>query len=188
MKIYLIGILSGLILALAGWAIYEKNKPAPKSDVQVIERIITDKQKVDSLLLVNARKDSTLRKSAKKLAVLRSDNQQKEDSLAKLLAYAYALEEQAALLHQPACDSAIKAKNVVIDKQDQLITGLKTETKEYNVQVSILNEQRMTDSLIIFRQAYTINELSCAYKWKIKHRFWAWIFGWKCRDIGGEKN
>lgn len=182
---HLIGLVVGALLAFLGMKYFEKKDTGP--DARVVERIVVDKHKADSLLREVAKKDTALRKSEAQSQSLKRRNILIKASLTDITAYADSLAVVAASLHSPECDSAISAKNGVIQRQNELIKGIELESQLYIAQIDILKDINRTDSVLIKQQSGTIDELSCAYNWKIRHKFWAWVFGWKCNKPPNQK-
>lgn len=177
MKTFVAGVLAGVIISLVGYIWWQSKQEKPDPVIEYVENI----HKLDSLsYIIN---DLTAKIEGSKVAIEAKNkvivNQKNE--IAEVKTYADSLE----LAYQndkslELCDSVIMAKNSVIESQDTLIVNLEAQTKEYSNQVCLLNETVNTKNQIIFQKDSTIETLNCAYDWKIRRKFWAWVLGWKC--------
>ena len=179
MKLFIYGLLVGLILSLTAYVWWLENKSEPENDpvIEYVENI----HKLDSLNYVI--EELTAKLEGSKIAIESKNKvivvQKKE--IAKVKTYADSLEASYQNdRNLELCDSVIMAKNSVIESQDTLIVTLEAQTKEYSNQVCLLNETINTKDKIIFQKDSTIETLSCAYDWKIRRKFLAWLLGWKC--------
>lgn len=179
MKTFIYGLLTGLLLVAAGVIWYNKTHPPkePETFIQIVENNV----KVDSLkweiqtlnkLLDSAgnviqRRDGKIIIQRREIAGLKAFKDSAQ------LAY----ESEKSLAR---CDSLVTAQNDVIQAQDSLINELDLEAREYSKQAYLLTHKTELQSIIIQAQDSTIKQLNCAVKWKIEHRFWAWVMGWKC--------
>ena len=75
------------------------------------------------------------------------------------------------------CDSLVEAQRSVIIEQDTLLMALEAEAIEYSNQVALLDKKSIAQDTIIVEQRNTIDELKCAYNWKIRKPFWAGYLG-----------
>lgn len=178
MRAFFYGFLIGLLIAMGGYIVWnsgEDEKPDPV--VESVENI----HKLDSLQYcideLTAREDSSriVIETRNRIII----NQKKDYS--KVKTYADSLE--AAYYSDKTiekCDSTITAKNLVIVSQDSIIKNQDVVIDECSNLVGSLSEKVETQDEIIAEKNSTIAELSCAYDWKIKRKFWAWVLGWKC--------
>lgn len=179
MRTFVYGLLLGLIVSLVGYIYWESTKDEPGQDpvIEYVENI----HKLDSLQyqinLLTAKIDSSKSAIQKKNTIIVA---QKKD-LTKVRSYADSLE--AVYMGDRTlerCDSIIMAKNEVIVKQDTVIQNQEFIIDECTNQVVWLNEKVYSQDQIIFQKDSTIETLSCAYDWKIRRKFLAWLLGWKC--------
>lgn len=179
MKTYLFGLLTGLLLVAAGVIWYSKTRPPkePETVIQVVENnvkvdslkweIQTLNKLLDSAGKVIQRRDGKIITQRREIATLKAFKDSAQ------LAY-----EREKTLER--CDSLVTAQNGVIQAQDSLINELDLEAREYSKQAYLLTHKTELQSIIIQAQDSTIKQLNCAATWKVKHRFWAWVMGWKC--------
>ena len=179
MKLFIYGLLVGLILSLTAYVWWLENKSEPENDpvIEYVENI----HKLDSLNYVI--EELTAKLEGSKIAIESKNKfivvQKKE--IAKVKTYADSLEASYQNDRDiELCDSVIMAKNTVIEAQDTLIISLESKGVEYIKQVCLITETINTKDQVIFEKDSTIETLRCAYDWKIKRKFWAWVLGWKC--------
>lgn len=178
MKTFILGLIAGIVIGVLGYMLIKKD-PIVR-DAKVIEKITIDKHKTDSLLREISIRDALIAKAKAGALIAQVENAQTKKELVVIKDYADSLEIITHILH-PECDSIVFAKNEVIVKQDSLINGLDNEIGYHKEQLKLISEQRTIDTTVIKQQMETINTLSCAYDWKIRHKFWAWLFRWKCK-------
>lgn len=179
MKLFIYGLLVGLILSLTAyvWHIEKESKKEKSPIIEYVENI----HKLDSLqykideLTAKLEGSKIAIESKNKVIVVQKKEIAKVKTYADSLETAYQNDRNLEL-----CDSVIMAKNTVIESQDTLITNLESQTREYENQVCLLAETVKTKDEIILQKDSTIETLSCAYDWKIRRKFWAWLLGWKC--------
>ena len=182
MKNVMIGILIGVIISLiAVIAIKRMQKPEPKPKPEII--IVENNIKVDSLNIeiwkLNARIDSSkaaINKSRRETSLMKKELEvyrSYKDSLEMAYNELKTLER---------CDSLVEAQRSVVIEQDTLLMALEAEAIEYSNQVALLDKKTIAQDTIIVEQRNTIDELKCAYNWKIRKPFWAWLLGWKCNN------
>lgn len=172
-----------VLIAAVGFLWQRNNRlvqDSGKADARSVEQMVNDRHFADSLLRENAKKDSALRVVEVKSFQQKRNNAVLKSNIAELEVYADSLEGVVYASGVGICDSALAAKNSVIEHQKGLIGGLEDEAGLYVQQIAILKEIRKGDSVLIDSQRSTIEGLSCAYDWKIRHKFWAWIMGYKC--------
>lgn len=178
MKAYVIGLIAAVVLFCAGWFLHKPKEP--KQDARVIERIVIDKHYSDSLQNENKILQEQFTASQEKVNGLYSERTQLRGNVQKLSRYADSLEREIILKNDTDCIKALTAKNDVIIGKDSIIGIMDAEILQHKRQVLLLSETVRNDSLVIGKQLGTLGDLSCAYNWKIRHPFWAWVFRWKC--------
>ena len=187
MKNVMIGILIGIVFSLITVIVVnrlQKPKPTPQPEVIIIE----DNTKIDSLNIaiwkLNARIDSS------KVTIVKSrqETSRMKKELAVYRSYKDSLEmAYKELKTLERCDSLVQAQNAVIIEQDTILMALESEAIEYSNQVALLDKKVVTQDTIIVEQRNTIDELKCAYAWKIRKPFLAWLLGWKCNNPPGKR-
>lgn len=180
MKNIMIGLLAGIIISLLVVIIAKSlKKPEPAPQPQII--IVENNSKVDSLTSevwkLNARIDSS------KAAITKS--RQETNRMKKELAVYRSYKDSLELAYKELktlerCDSLVTAQRAVIIEQDTVLMQLEAEAIEYSLQATLLDRKVIVQDTIIAQQRNTIDQLKCAYNWKIRKPFWAWLLGWKC--------
>lgn len=180
MKNALTYILIGICIVLGAilwWNASHKEKPK-----EPIIQVLENTYKSDSLQMcinaLNLKIDSTskLIKSRERVITLQ------RATITDVVSYADSLE--LAYNNQKTidrCDSVIAAKNKVISEKDTLIDELDAEAQEYSRQVFQLTDKADKQSQLIKEKDIQIDNLSCTVNWKVRHKFWAWLLGYKCK-------
>jgi len=180
MKTFIYGLISGLLL-LVGYIAYQYFSPEPKPEpvLYVAENL----RRVDSLEFTISLKDSLIEKADKALKSRERVIKLQRAKITDVSSYADSL-EQAYLSDKTIekCDSLLYAKNNEIAERDTLIISLDLEAREYSDKIVLLVEKVDTQNLLLFEKDKTIENLNCAASWKVNHRFWAWLMGWKCKQ------
>jgi len=72
------------------------------------------------------------------------------------------------------CDSALIAYEALVDTLDK-------EAESYSKQLYLCEQQSAIKDTIITNKTKLIDTYQCRTEWKVKHRFWAWVIGYKCK-------
>lgn len=185
MKTFIYGLIAGLLLSV-GFMVYKyfDKEPEPEPVLHVVENL----RRVDSLEFVLQQKDSLIEKSDKALQSRERVIKLQRAEIYDVSNYADSLE--LAYLSDKTiekCDSMLIAKNKEISEKDTLIDELDLEAREYSDKIVLLVEKVNTQNLLLFEKDKTIDNLNCAASWKVNHRFWAWLLGWKCERPPNKK-
>lgn len=184
-------IITSLLLVFIGVSAYlYLNQPKQIPAVPIISKTeISLKAKIDSLTKYSSANSELLSKTEIQLAKANSDKQ----ILRKELSTAYDTVETLQQRYRDnktlaGCDSLVTAQSSVISKQKQLIGEYRSDSILYSDRENLLKGIVVSKDSIIFAQNKIldikntdIQNLICAQDWKFKHRFWAWVFGWKCK-------
>lgn len=188
MKTAIIYILIGISVVLSAAFWWTKSHEAkPQNAAETIVKYVIDKHSIDSLTRERDDWKIQFNVAQGRINSISKDRLVLQNTQGELILYADSLEREIALRNDTACIKAITAKNRVIQRKDSIINWLDAETREYSRTIFIAQTTIQKDSLIISKQAQTIDNLSCAYGWKVKHKFWAWLFGWKCNQPHNQK-
>ena len=181
MRTFIYGLLIGLLVYAGGVALWMKTHEKKEKPQQPVIQIVENDQKIDSLTACIADLNKQIDSSK---AVIKQKNSKIQIQKAELTVYkAYKDSLQLAYEREKTfarCDSLVQAQSAVISEQDTIITELDLEAQEYSKQMELLTETKDVQGMIIMQQEATIDNLKCAFKWKVKHKFWAWVMGWKC--------
>lgn len=82
-------------------------------------------------------------------------------------------------------NDTLQSENVALSNENQ---EMHTEIQGYSNQLFICEKQSLNkDSIIASHKknisvlSIQINNYQCYRDWGLKHRFWKWVFGWKCK-------
>ena len=176
-------------VVLSALLIFAFNKPAQKAEsVRTIRQLITDSTKTVEAKAVIARKDSVIR-------VLWSQVLSTKSGLARQKELNRGLKTVSDTMQArynrnrtlQSCDSTLTAKDNEISgleiENDSLTSEaigysklLAETTDKYKVAESLLVTKQQTIDL----QSAEINRLCCARNWGFKHKFWKWVFHFRC--------
>lgn len=187
LNVFIYGLLIGLILSTIGCIWYYSHKDPVKQDVQTVVSYIEDKHAIDSITADRDTWKAQFYGSQDRINGLAKERRKLQESQGELILYADSLEREIALKKDTVCMQALTAKDQVIQLKDSIITSIDAEAQEYSRALLFAQNTIKKDSLIINKQAQAIDNLSCAYGWKVKHKFFAWLLGWECKKPPNQK-
>ncbi len=194
-------ILLAIIFSVIGVRKYQEDRKTlatEKANTAVLRAYLVDSTRTHMMNTINAGLDTVKAREAKKTEEAKNNAIYWENIANKRGASATKYRNKAdslAALDTGQCKEVITAfrqsndelqlKNTALDSAN---TDLHAESEGYSRQLFICEKQSANkDSVIkshedhIFILSGQIENYQCYRDWGLKHRFWRWVFGWKCR-------
>lgn len=192
---FIIGAILIISLTVSVFAIYERIFKSPSEssitqiDVENLKQRLKDSiynaKFIDSIAIFKsgqALEAKNTEKYKRKAAQLRLDNQ----NLSKSNDTLFANYDRNRTLS--GCDSLVVGHGKLIFGLKAEAFALDLEAQSYSMRLFLSEQIIITKDAIIGRRDATIkrqdaqiSQIQCSREWAFEHKFWAWVFGYKCK-------